>query len=187
MEPSGEKEAPNEKCTNCPSHWEQFDAAVRLLEREDRLINARLTWYLTIQGFIITLTAYLASQGIGNESFKALTELPPFYLFACASLGIFLSLILIFSIRRARASKRRIRKWWESKFSPDLVGTKGKSRRKLLEDQYERSKDFPPPYGDSGGIGSWATPASLLPWTALFLWTALAIFMGFTLAVSGKG
>ena len=129
----------------------------------------------------------MASQGNGNVSFNAPTAFPPSYLFACASLGIFLSLILIFSIRRARASKRKIKKWWESKFSPDLVGTKGKRRRKLLDDQYDQSIDFPPPYGDSGGIGSWATPASLLPWTALVLWAALAIYMGYTLAVSGKG
>jgi Na+/melibiose symporter-like transporter len=82
---------------------EGFNAVLRLLEREDQLTNSRMTWYLTIQGFIIAGTAliYTKDSALGDPQKSAIILL--------SSLGIALSVIVFIAVLRARSAKKKLR------------------------------------------------------------------------------
>ena len=87
---------------------EGFDAVLRLLEREDQLTNSRMTWYLTIQGFIIAGIAltYTKDTALGALQESAIILL--------SSLGIALSVVVFIVVRRARSAKKKLREQWHS-------------------------------------------------------------------------
>ena len=100
---------------------EQFNAVLRLLEREDRLTNSRMTWYLTIQGFII---AAIALTFTGKFEFDEQLRTPA--IIALSALGIEISIVVFISVRRARSAKRDIgRQWntWLSNAAPNVAAS----------------------------------------------------------------
>lgn len=129
---------------------EKFDAVLQLLEREDQLTNSRMTWYLTIQGFIIAgvALAYAKDSALGTLRESAITLL--------SSLGIAISMIVFISVRRARNAKKKVRKKWDD-------WKKGK---------VNASDWFPEPAGDT----SWwshLTPGQSVPVILIAFWLAV--------------
>ena len=119
-----------------------FDFVVRLLEREDRLINSRMTWYLTIQGFIIGSIALIFN---GELETNDCLKLSAILLLSC--LGILLSIIVFISVIRARKAKENVCRKWEP-FCPD---------------------DYPDPRGISW-LNIW-TPGLTVPCLLVAFWT----------------
>ncbi len=87
---------------------EKFDTVLRLLDRDDQLINSRMTWYLTIQGFIVAGVALIFTgkfedhQHLRTAAITLLSFL----------LGIAISLVVFISVRRARNAKKKVGDKW---------------------------------------------------------------------------
>jgi hypothetical protein len=100
-----------------------FDMVLRLLEREDQLVNSRMTWYLTIQGFIV---ASVALSFTGKFESHPYLQIPATILLS--TLGIAISAVVFISVGRARENKMKIGKMWgkvcrpEAKLFPDPRG-----------------------------------------------------------------
>ena len=126
-----------------------FDAVVRLLDREDNLINSRMTWYLTIQGFIVAAAAL-----IFTGRFKHHQYLPTPAIRLLSSIGIAISLVLFISVRRARITKREVGDQWNS--SSNTVS-------------------FPDPRGETSWL-SFLTPGQSVPWIFIVFWIIVIIY-----------
>lgn len=106
-----------------PTTKDMFDMVLRLLDREDQLINSRMTWYLSIQGFIIASIALTFTDKF--ESYLGL-ERPG--IIALSILGIAISVVVFIAVCRARKAKKEIYLKWdkldenEKKFFPDPRG-----------------------------------------------------------------
>jgi len=126
---------------------ERFNAVLRLLEREDQLTNSRMTWYLTIQGFII---AGIALTYAKDSELGALQESAIILL---SSLGIALSVVVFIVVRRARSAKKKLRKQWHS----------------WKIHKIDDSNQFPEPFGDTSGW-SILTPGQSVPVILITFW-----------------
>jgi beta-phosphoglucomutase-like phosphatase (HAD superfamily) len=126
---------------------EGFDAVLRLLEREDQLTNSRMTWYLTIQGFIIAGIAltYAKDTALGALQESAIILL--------SSLGIALSVVVFIVVRRARSAKKKLREQWHIRKIHKVDG----------------SNWFPEPFGDTS-VWSILTPGQSVPVILIAFW-----------------
>jgi hypothetical protein len=120
---------PSEK-VSATSPWE---LARNVIEHEDNLINHRLTWLITIQGFLFAAFAVVAKDLFdsthGRETMLRVT------LYATAFLGIASAYIVWNTIRTAFIYMRCITEWWNQNFDsrqviqgqpyPPLRGTRG--------------------------------------------------------------
>ena len=128
---------------------EMFDRVVRLLDREDQLINSRMTWYLTIQGFLVASAAVV----LAGDS-KVYVHLQNSLITALPVLGISISLIVYIAIRRARVNKKYVGKFWRNTDSGVA--------------------NFP----DPSGVDSWwsiFTPGQTIPIVFAAFWMAMII------------
>lgn len=129
---------------------DRFDAVLQLLDREDRLTNSRMTWYLTIQGFIIAGVALTCGKEFAFTSDRGLI------IAMLSSLGIAISLFVFISVRRARNAKKKVAQKWK-------------------DWKYEGSVDcdlFPEPTGDTS---RWSrlTPGQSVPLILIAFWFAV--------------
>ncbi|MBN1578411.1 MAG: hypothetical protein JW913_17755 [Chitinispirillaceae bacterium] len=100
---------------------EMIDLVLKILDREDSLINARMTWYLTIQGFIIAGISLL---------FTSRDKFAEFVIPGTVSLSILaiaISLAVFFAVFRARQVKKTMERYWntiknEYGFFPNPIG-----------------------------------------------------------------
>lgn len=129
---------------------EMFDMVLRLLDREDQLINARMTWYLTIQGFIIAGVA-LAFTG----EFKSHVHLKIPGIIALSILGIAISVVVFMAVLRARKAKRKVCDKWE--------GFRG-----------DEKEWFPDPRGEPKWLSLW-TPGQTVPLIFVLFWVAVIV------------
>ena len=132
-----------------------FDMVLRLLDREDQLTNSRMTWYLTIQGFIIAGVALIFAKGFEPVAIRK----PAIILLS--SLGIAISVVIFISVRRARNEKAKIREHWDQ-WKVDNCGD---------------SSLFPEPTGDT----SWwshLTPGQSVPTILIIFWLAVIFEAG---------
>ena len=135
---------------------EQFNAVLRLLDREDQLTNSRMTWYLTIQGFIIAGVALTFA-----EHFKpAAIQKPAIILLS--SLGIAISVVIFISVRRARNAKNEIKKKWENW---------------LWHQPSSIANSFPNPAGDTSRW-SHLTPGQSVPLILIVFWLVVIMKAG---------
>jgi hypothetical protein len=80
--------------------------AVRQLERELNLINNRLSWMLTFQGFLFTTTALAANNNTDQTMSMGLKYGIPF-------VGILVAFLALFGIHAAHLSITNIRTRWK--------------------------------------------------------------------------
>lgn len=132
---------------------ERFDAVVRLLDREDQLINSRMTWYLTIQGFIIAGVALIC----GREFEFPERRIPA--IVVLSGLGIAISLVVFVSVCRARSAKRKISNTWRTA-APAAKAS------------------FPDPTGDTSRW-SLLTPGLSVPLILIAFWIAVVVGVTF--------
>lgn len=133
-----------------PDTKDMFNMVLRLLDREDRLVNSRMTWYLTIQGFIV------AGVALGlTGRFESHSNLQTPGIVALSILGIAISVIVFIAVLRARKAKRDARDRWEA------FGSNEKD-------------SFPDPTGAHGRL-SFLTPGQALPIIFVLFWVAAII------------
>ena len=132
-----------------PSTKEMFDIVLRLLDREDQLINSRMTWYLTIQGFLVA-SAALAFSG----KFESRPQLQTPAIISLSILGIAISAVVYVAVHRARNNKKKVGSFWR-KTDPETA-------------------NFPDPRGD---ISRWSilTPGQTVPIIFVIFWIAVMI------------
>jgi beta-phosphoglucomutase-like phosphatase (HAD superfamily) len=133
----------------------RFEAVVQLLEREDHLTNSRMTWYLTIQGFIIAAVALICK---GDFHLLALRK-PAVILLSAVCIA--LSIVVIASVRRARNAKSKVRKKWDVWKDDKVV------------DPYW----FPEPAGDTTWL-SFFTPGIWVLLILIVFWFLVIMFVG---------
>jgi len=129
---------------------DMFDMVLRLQDREDQLINSRMTWYLTIQGFII---ASVALTFTGKFESHLGLRIPG--IIALSFLGIAISVVVFIAVLRARKAKKKVCKKWE-------------------EFQSDEKKSFPDPRGELGWL-SVLTPGQTVPLIFVLFWVAVII------------
>ena len=132
-----------------PTTKEMFDMVLRLLDREDQLTNSRMTWYLTIQGFIV---ASVALAFTGNFGSRPYLQSPAIVLLSI--LGIAISAAVYIAVRRARNNKKKVGSFWK-------------------ETDSEAAK-FPDPRGDTS---RWSilTPGQTVPIMFVIFWIVVII------------
>lgn len=90
----------------------KYEDTVRLMiHRENEIIHQRLTWCITIQGFLFAAIGFSWDKA-GNK---------PFILLICV-LGFLLSLILFFTMAEASRATRRLLDWWDTNKPQDYNG-----------------------------------------------------------------
>jgi hypothetical protein len=133
-----------------PTTKDMFDMVLRLLDREDQLINSRMTWYLTIQGFIIAGVALMFTGKF--ESHLGL-RIPG--IIALSILGIAISVVVFIAVLRARKAKKKVCKKWEELTSDEKT-------------------PFPDPMGEPEWLSEW-TPGQTVPLIFVLFWVAVVI------------
>jgi hypothetical protein len=133
-----------------PDTKELFDMVLRLLEREDQLVNSRMTWYLTIQGFIV---ASVALSFTGKFESHPYLQIPATILLS--TLGIAISAVVFVSVGRARDNKNKIGKMWEKVYKPE-------------------AKLFPDPRGERTWLRN-LTPGLAVPVIFVVFWIMVII------------
>ena len=133
-----------------PTTMDMFNMVLGLLDREDRLVNSRMTWYLTIQGFIVAGVA-LSLTG----RFESHSSLQTPGIVALSILGTGISVIVFIAVLRARRAKSDARDKWE-KFESD------------------EKDSFPDPTGERGRL-SFLTPGQTVPIIFVLFWVAAII------------
>jgi len=127
-----------------------FDAVLRLLDREDQLTNSRMTWYLTIQGFIIAGVSLIFTSKVDlHENLQK----PAIVLLSFLAATI--SIVVLISVLRARKAKKEVREKWANHISDD-------------------KDSFPDPVGDTS-FWSFATPGQSVPVILLVFWAFIII------------
>jgi len=82
-----------------------------MIQRENEVINHRVTWLTTVQGVLFTAVGIAwDKQGTG-----------PFILLACM-LGLTMAVIVFFALYGASAAIKRLSEWWEIKKPQDYSG-----------------------------------------------------------------
>jgi hypothetical protein len=134
-----------------------FDTILRLLEREDQLTNSRMTWYLTIQGFVIAAVAFIFSSDFKFVDLRIISVI----LLAIAC--ILISFTLFVSVLRARNAKKIvIKKWYELTKIKKII-----------------NNNFPDPKGDISKL-SYLTPGLWVPTIFIIFWFIVIIFISHT-------
>lgn len=107
---------------------EFYDYAVRQLERELSLINNRLSWMLTFQGFLFTTTALVSNRNTERAVRMVFRNVVPL-------IGIVVALLALIGVHAAHLSIRSINAKWKQKlghweylptFSPSISTVLGK-------------------------------------------------------------
>ena len=127
-----------------------FDAVLQLLDREDQLTNSRMTWYLTIQGFIIAGVSLIFISKV--DLYENLQK-PAIVLLSFLAAAI--SIIVLISVLRARKAKKEVREKWDNYISDD-------------------KDSYPNPLGDTSSW-SFATPGQSVPVILLVFWAFIII------------
>jgi thiazole synthase ThiGH ThiG subunit len=135
-----------------PDTKEMFDMVLRLLEREDQLVNSRMTWYLTIQGFIV---ASVALAFTGKFESHPYLQIPAIILLSI--LGIAISAVVYVAVRRARDNKKKVGQMWEKA---------DKAKTNL----------FPDPRGEHTSWWANVTPGQAVPVIFVVFW--IMVIMG---------
>jgi len=86
-----------------PVH-EYYDYMAKQVEREDGLINARITWMLTFEGFLFASLALIG----GKSTIPILNHVLP-------ALGIIISLLCYSSVEGALSAIKTLKTGWEEK------------------------------------------------------------------------
>lgn len=133
-----------------PTKKDLFDMVVRLLNREDQLINSRMTWYLTIQGFIIAAVALIFTGKL--EDYQNLRT-PVIRLLSF--LGISISFVVFISVLRARKAKKITGSKWKKSVS-----------------KTGKNDPFPDPRGDISWLSIF-TPGQSVPWIIIVFWVII--------------
>lgn len=135
-----------------PTTKDMFDMVLRLLDREDQLINSRMTWYLSIQGFIIASVALTFT-----DKFESHLGLERPGIIALSILGIAISVVVFIAVCRARKAKNKIYLNWKN-FPLD------------------EKNSFPDPRGE--GEPEWLsvlTPGQTVPIIFVIFWVVVII------------
>jgi hypothetical protein len=96
-----------------------WELARKIIEHEDNLINHRLTWLITIQGFLFAAFAVVANDLL--ESTHGKTMLLRVMMYATTFLGVMSAYIVWNSIRTAFAYTQTITAWWNENFAAHLA------------------------------------------------------------------
>ena len=134
---------------------ELFDVVIRLMDREDHLVNSRMTWYLTIQGFTIAAVALILTGKLENDMHL---QKQAIILLSC--LGIAISLVVFISVRRARNAKKNVRAKW----------------KQYVPKYPDKDGFFLDPSGDVSWLSIF-TPGQSIPVILIVFWLAV-IFKG---------
>ena len=104
-----------------------------------------MTWYLTIQGFIVAAVALIFTGRFEHHQYllKPAIRLLSF-------LGIAISLVLFISVHRARKAKKKVGGKWKDVSSSETTF-------------------FPDPRGDTSWL-SLFTPGQSVPWIFIVFW-----------------
>ena len=95
--------------------WKRIRQAI---EHENTLVNHRLTWLLTSQGFLF------AGFGLVFTHEKGFTELPSLLVLSVISaVGIALSVKTYMDIERAARQLSELDSWWHMKYAPNAYQT----------------------------------------------------------------
>jgi hypothetical protein len=126
-----------------PAHHDLYEAYRSYVRHEDSLVDSRLSWNLTVQGFLFAGYSVLAQKAFETCSaektmgFGSLLR----WMWALAALGMLISLVSLLGVLAANSAIRNVRKLWEKKHT------------KLID-------LFPPLTG--GGVG-WAEVVGMIP------------------------
>lgn len=125
----------------------QYDAIANQIDREDSLINYRLTWTLTLNGFLFATLGFFGSKDSPDP------RVAEFFHFALPLTGFFISVAGFFGVLAAFIQIQYLTKQWQA----------------LADDRWPR------PFGDKkhayviGAIPSFLPPLVLiLVWIGLF-------------------
>lgn len=89
-----------------------YEYLAKQIEREDSLVNTRITWMLTSQGFLFAALALIVNKDARAELYKILVFILPLT-------GASLSLIGLFGVYAANSALRKLKAKW-----PDIEDDK---------------------------------------------------------------
>lgn len=117
-----------------------------MIQREDELINQRLSWLTTVQGILFAVLGFIWDKPNSHR-----------LVFVFCFLGFFMSVIVLIVVTYATRAMWRQYDWWEkhkpkSYTGPDVMG-------------------FPPPNALARFMGPW----SLIPVLFIIAWTAVLL------------
>jgi hypothetical protein len=91
----------------------RWEAARGLIEHEDNLSNHRLTWLLTLQGFLFAALTIGAGTLASGANYRYHGPVVFFLSFVVAA-GVVSPLLLVRPLRSARRQVVAVRYWWEN-------------------------------------------------------------------------
>ena len=149
------KESPSENhdpkpCSNIISVKEYYEYVAHQINREDGLVNSRLTWMLTFQGFLFASLALIGErEKVGQELYCALIYVLPF-------LGATIALLSYLSVEGALSAIKSLKNDWINK-----------------EEDLDIAGVFPRPFGQKVPHTLAAIFIRLLPFSVTFAWIYL--------------
>ncbi len=128
---------------------DQAEAALvrDLIKHENELINHRITWLASFQGFLFAALALASNSARGD-----------LVVYALAIVGTFVAISSFLGIRDATLAIRKTRTWWDENridtyYGPDVVGLRG------------QDTSFGP-----------LKPWHFVPWLFAFMWVGIVWF-----------
>ena len=94
------------------TRW-QYEQLAHQIEREDGLINIRIGWMLTFEGFLFTALALAGNSTTCNAAFINVLR----YVFS--SVGIFVGFLALLAVKAALSALEDLKKLWERGQYPD--------------------------------------------------------------------
>jgi fatty acid desaturase len=134
-----------------PNEIKSYASVIReMIRHENEVTNHRFTWFLVIQGVLLTAAASFWDK-----------HWAPF--FAVAILGIVTTISTFYSLRLSGQARSHLRDKYNAKL--DLYPE-------------EKKEEFPPIAGDIPGSKGWpwANPWILIPWVVVGTWILLLVF-----------
>jgi hypothetical protein len=97
-----------------PSPKEYYEYMSHQIEREDGLINTRITWMLTFEGFLFATLALIGQQGtVRPELYAAAKNTLPV-------LGALIGFLAYLSVEAALSALKHLKSGWESRDPKEL-------------------------------------------------------------------
>lgn len=126
-----------------------YEYLSKQIEREDGLVNTRMTWLLTSQGFLFAALALIAKKGdVREDLYSFLTIIFPVT-------GIVLSIVAFLGVHAANLALRDLKKHWNN-FKDDEI--------------------FVRPFGNQTMKTFGDFPSTLLPILLFLIWVSILIF-----------
>ena len=127
---------------------QEYEYLAHQIEREDSLINTRITWMLTFEGFLFAALALVANkENIGTAVYKVLK-------YALPLMGIAVGMLAFLGVQAALSALEVLKNRWDP----------------------EKFKGYPQPFGGPrphafGALYSQGLPlVVIVTWATIFLW-----------------